>query len=330
MTRLVLLHGRDADGRDAETVEARWLAALGAGLASAGSPLRLTDDDATFVFYGDTLTPPDGGPRPPVTVHVRADPAAVPAVHGLSVDEARFALSVAREVLAGAGRTAQASAVGPFEGSTVGLGTSVADALARALVAALAAIDRLVPGLSGAVVLLLARDVHTYLHDDETRAAVRAGLEKALPTDEPVVLVAHSLGSVVAYDVLRRADPQSRTMPLLLTLGSPLGIEAVRSALEADGPLTWPPVERWVNARDPRDALALHGLTPESFPLPDGPPPVEPLSVDNTAPWHHAAAERRDDGTWGGYLASPRVAGVIAEGLGSARRECDGGPTVAP
>jgi hypothetical protein len=324
MTRLVLLHGRDADGRDPDALEARWLGALGAGLEDAGVPRRITDDDATFVYFGDTLTPPAAGPRPPVSVHVLENPGADPVVHRLSLGEARFVLAVAHEMLAGAGVTAEASvAVGPEEGTTVRLEGSVTDALARALVAALAAIDRLVPGLSGAFVLLLARDVHTYLHDDETRAAVRAGLEEALPTDEPVVLVAHSLGSVVAYDVLRRADPQSRTMPLLLTLGSPLGIEAVRSALEADGPLTWPPVERWVNARDPRDLLALQGLTPETFPMPAGTASVEAVEVDNTAPWHHAAAVRDDDGTWTGYLASPRVARLVGDELAGA--SCDEG-----
>lgn len=331
MTRLVLLHGRDAAGRDPEAAEERWLGALDAGLASAGSPLRITDDDATFVDYGDTLTPPDDDARPPVTVHavLGGDRAAGPVVHRLSLGAARFALLVAREVLAGAGVPAEESAaVGPEDGATVQLGSSVADALARALLSALAAIDRLVPGLSGAMVLLLARDVHLYLHDDATRAAVGAGVEAALPTDEPVVLVAHSLGTVVAYDVLRRADPQRWTVPLLATLGSPLAIEAVRSVLEADGPLTRPPVERWVNARDPRDLLALQDLTPATFPLPVGVPEVEALSVDNTAPWHHAAALRRDDGTWAGYLASPRVATVIAEGLGDPRRTGDG--AVAP
>ncbi|WP_277207294.1 hypothetical protein [Isoptericola croceus] len=316
MTRLVLLHGRDADGQDPDAVESRWLGALNAGLAATGSPLRLADDDATFVYYGDTLTPPDGGARPPVTVHVLDDPASGPTLHRLSLDEARFALAVAREVLAGAGVPAGAStAVGPEEGTTVRLGGSFADAIARSLLAALAAIDRLVPGLSGAVVLLLARDVHTYLHDQDARSAVDAGLAAALPTDEPVVLVAHSLGTVVAYEVLRRQAPTRWDVPLLLTLGAPLAIEAVRSALAADGPLTWPAAGRWVNARDHRDLLALHDLTPVTFPLLAGAPLVEALRVRNTAPWHHAAAVRRADGTWTGYLASPRVAELVAAGL---------------
>ncbi|WP_407319614.1 hypothetical protein UQW22_04100 [Isoptericola halotolerans] len=316
MTRLVLLHGRDADGLDPEGFESRWLDALNSGLASAGSPLRLTDDDATFVYYGDTLSPPGDSARAPVSVYVADSPGAAGALHRLTAGEARFTLAVAREVLAGAGVPAEAStAVGPEEGTTVRLGDSVADAIARSLVAALAAIDRYVPGLSGAVVLLLTRDVHTYLHDDEARAAVVTGLAAVLPTDEPVVVVAHSLGSVIAYDVLRRAEARRWDVPLLLTLGSPLAIEAVRSGVEASSSLTWPAVGRWVNARDPRDLLALHDLTPWTFPLPAGSPVVEAMSVRNAAPWHHAAAVRRGDGTWTGYLASPRVAGVVAAGL---------------
>ncbi|MFE5294459.1 hypothetical protein ACFQ8T_19945 [Isoptericola sp. NPDC056618] len=323
MTRLVLVHGRDLDGRDPESLEAEWLGALGAGLAAAGSPLRPTDDDASFVYYGDTLERlVDGGTPPPVTVHaLAADPAALPRlVRALPDGELRFVLDVAREVLAAAGhRPAGPSPAPPAVETSVEAEGVVGDALVDALVATLALVDRYVPGVSAAVLLTLTRDVYAYLHDDAVRRVIDAGLADALADAtsgvEPAVVVAHSLGSVVAYSVLsaRTGGPD---VPLLLTPGSPLGIRAVREAVESRAPLAFPArVGRWVSPRDPRDLLALHDLAPDVFPLPAGSPGIEALRVTNRAPGFHAAAYRLDDGSWAGYLALPEVAGPVGAAL---------------
>lgn len=303
VTRLVLVHGRDLDGLDPEELEAQWLGALGAGLAAAGSSFRPADADASFVYYGDTLERlVGGGAPPPVTVHaLGVDPAGLPA---LPDRELRFLLDVAREVLGGAGGPDVAP---PPAVETEGV---VVDALVEALVAALAAVDRHVPGVSAAVLLTLTRDVYAYLHDDAVARVVDAGLVDALAGDEPAVVVAHSLGGVVAYSVLagRTGGPD---VPLLLTPGSPLGIRAIREALRARTPHAFPArVGRWVSARDPRDLLALHDLTPDVFPLSSG-PGIEALSVTNRAPGHHAAAHVLDGGTWAGYLALPEVAAPV-------------------
>jgi hypothetical protein len=307
VTRLVLVHGRDLDGLDPETLEKQWLAALGAGLADAGSPLRPTDPDASFVYYGDTLERlVGGGAPPPVTVHAPgAGTATLPRLlRALPHGELTFALAVAREVLAGAGRPQAVEAEGV-----------VVDALVEALVAALGAVDRWLPGLSAAVLLTLTRDVYAYLHDDEVRRALDAGLADALAGDEPAVVVAHSLGSVVAYSVLATRAPGPE-VPLLITPGSPLGIRAIREALQALAPLEFPArVDRWVSVRDPRDLLALHDLTPAAFPLAAGSPGIENLRVTNRAPGFHAAAHRLDDATWAGYLALPEVAGPVGAAL---------------
>ncbi|MFI2105296.1 hypothetical protein ACH436_18540 [Isoptericola sp. NPDC019693] len=315
MTRLVLVHGRDLDGRDPEVLEAQWLGALGAGLAAAGHGLRPTDDDTSFVYYGDTLERlVDGGTAPPVTVHaLAADPAALPRLVGALPDgEARFVLDVAREVLAAARPDVAASSPVVAEGA-------VGDALVAALVAALGLVDRYVPGVSAAVLLTLTRDVYAYLHDDAVQRVIDAGLAGALADaasgDGRAVVVAHSLGSVVAYSVLsaRTGGPE---VPLLLTPGSPLGIRAVRDAVQARAPLTFPAgVARWVSPRDPRDLLALHDLTPDAFGLPAGSPRIEALRVTNRAPGSHAAAYPLDDGGWAGYLALPEVAGPVGVAL---------------
>ncbi|WP_141538586.1 hypothetical protein [Isoptericola jiangsuensis] len=336
MTRLVLIHGRDSGDVDADAVEQRWLDALDAGLDAIGSDLRLTDDDATFVHYGAMLDAasddlplppvtthavarPDGYlPLPPVTTHAVARPDGyLPLLAGLDVDRLRFTLDVSREVLAAYG---SAPADPPTQdvaaAETVASEGLVGDALARTLAAALATVDRLVPGLSGAVVLLLTHDVYTYLHDAEARAAVDAGVLAALPVDEPAVIVAHSLGAVVAYQVLRSAAAAGRDVPLLVSLGAPLAIRAVQDAVAALAPPGWPePVDRWVAVRDPRDLLTLHDLTPETFPLDPPGPGVENQHVRNEALLRHAAATVRD-GRPAGYAATPEVAALLSGVLG--------------
>ncbi len=108
------------------------------------------------------------------------------------------------------------------------------------------------------------RDVYVYL----TYPGVRAQIDKVVADalgNEPCVVVAHSLGTVVAYNVLRTraATPQ---FPKLVTVGSPLGIRAIKQQLAT--PLVSPPcVGQWFNAYDDRDVVERpdNGLHP--FPV---------------------------------------------------------------
>ncbi|WP_454042543.1 hypothetical protein [Cellulosimicrobium sp. Marseille-Q8652] len=332
MTRLVLLHGRDNQGLDAEELERTWRTVLSAGLAAAGRPGAVADDDASFVYYGDTLAAlvrGDGSP-PPVTVH------AVPAIPGarrdrtdvdargvadLPEDELRFLESVASEVLRAAGvDDAEVAAVARADGAVTPRGGDVSGApgvleeLGGWVNALLSALDAHVPGLSSAVLVLLVRDVWAYLHDADVRRVIDDAVAAAMPTDEPAVVVGHSFGSVVAYSVLREHPAARRwDVPLLLTLGAPLAVRAVRDALAARAPLRVPAeVDRWVAVRDRRDPLAFHGLGPGAFPLAPGSPPIEELEVHNDAPGRHAAAVLLDDGRRpAGYLALPEVARLL-------------------
>ena len=96
--------------------------------------------------------------------------------------------------------------------------------------------------------------VGRYLDDESRRAAVidraRAALAAARP---PVVVLAHSLGSVVMVDMLSDLPCD---IDLLITLGSPLGHEAVFSAVPV-GPFPYGRIGGWVNV--------VHLLDPVPF-----------------------------------------------------------------
>ena len=122
--------------------------------------------------------------------------------------------------------------------------------------------------------------------------------------DEPCVVGAHSLGSVVAYNVLRdrSATPQ---YPGLVTLGSPLGIRAIKQQLPT--PLVSPPcIRQWFNAYDDRDVVALVPLDAQRFNVL---PPIENKGdVLNFTDNRHGIE---------GYLVDPVVAQRVVRGLQS-------------
>ena len=74
------------------------------------------------------------------------------------------------------------------------------------------------------------------------------------------MVIAHSMGSIVAYDVLRRLGRTDRDLRVdhLVTIGSPLGIPHVKLKIwqEIDMVRTPSIVRRWTNLADRRDAVA--------------------------------------------------------------------------
>jgi hypothetical protein len=82
----------------------------------------------------------------------------------------------------------------------------------------------------------------------------------------PVVVASHSLGTIIAYDVLREQASRDLEIPLFVTVGSPLGVTEVQDLIER--PLEVPAaVAAWRNASDARDVVALdHTLRPAYVP----------------------------------------------------------------
>ncbi len=126
-------------------------------------------------------------------------------------------------------------------------------------------------GLGKRIVGSMFPDLRAYLHSRAVSAEVQQRLieplREALARGDDVALIGHSMGSMVAYDVLWRfsrtvefADVHDRYVSLLLTLGSPLGDESVRAHLwDANEPEEgrYPSnVEMWVNGSAKDDFIA--------------------------------------------------------------------------
>lgn len=89
-------------------------------------------------------------------------------------------------------------------------------------------------------------EIYRYWEQPEVRAAVRARCLEQMP-DGDVIVVAHSLGSVVAYDLLHYL-PRSTHIELLLSIGSPMARRYWREALgEFQGRFPTATVTTWIN-----------------------------------------------------------------------------------
>ncbi len=104
-------------------------------------------------------------------------------------------------------------------------------------------------------------DLHLYRTDEDLRRAVQARLLKRLRSARrwrrKVMLIAHSMGSIVAYDVLRDAQVTVKGLDIerFVTVGSPLGLAELRTVVQ--GPLGVPEcVARWTNFSDPKDPVS--------------------------------------------------------------------------
>jgi pimeloyl-ACP methyl ester carboxylesterase len=104
-------------------------------------------------------------------------------------------------------------------------------------------------------------EVGAYLTAEGAMAAVdEVVADKIRAAEKRIVVVAHSLGAIVAFRVLtalQKAGSDARAVHLI-TLGGPLGVNAVVDRIKLDRPLVWPGnVRAWSNFFDKRDMVSL-------------------------------------------------------------------------
>jgi hypothetical protein len=285
--RLLLVHGRSQGGRDPIELKAEWLGALNKGLEKSG--LKLPPDVAIDLpFYGDLLD---------TFVKQFALPAAPGVVPKGSADFdefAEFRKDVADEMRmrAGISNAQVAAEMREMPAAEKGIQNwEWVQAIIRLL-------DRHATGISQTTIEVFLRDVFLYVKRDVVRNAIDAIVAKAIKPDTAVV-VGHSLGTVVAYNVMVAG---SHHIPLYVTVGSPLGIRAIRKTL---GPITNPVGNKgWYNAYDSHDVVSLYPLDKDNF-------DVDP-SITNNGSVHNWTDNRHGIV---GYLDDADVARTIRAGF---------------
>jgi len=105
-------------------------------------------------------------------------------------------------------------------------------------------------------------DVQDFLFEPDHRAQMEETfLARLRSGGGPFVVVAHSQGSMIAYDVLRQLKRNDVDVRLFVTIGSPLGLPPVRAVFKkwtGDKRLPYPScVSRWINVAAEGDVVAL-------------------------------------------------------------------------
>ncbi|MFI8961827.1 alpha/beta hydrolase [Streptomyces sp. NPDC053493] len=321
--RLVFVHGIGGP-RDAAADLDEWLRACAAGARAAGHSAHVSGltsgwaSDARFAYYGDLFRTvgAQGGGAPGTA------PPTVPG-SGSDADEnaellAALLLEVTDERLADPSLApAEARALHDARSRLAPpAGAQGAGAAGRRVVNAVTSLLavpglRLVGGrLSARLTVGMLGQVARYLNRGESDGAttldqrIRARVAACLDPDRPNIVVAHSLGTVVALETLHEHPAE---VSLLVTLGSPLGVRTAVQPRVRPNPLATPAtVARWLNFWDRDDLVAARPLL-EGFVRPSA-TAVAPTShrVDSDGAWVHPAAT---------YLAQPAVAGPLVEAL---------------
>jgi hypothetical protein len=288
MPRIVAIHGIAQQHKGEQTLKGYWLPALQDGLMRSQSGQTLVDDDFAVAFYGDLFRTSDGPAEKSGSIDFPWEPEDIAADDELEVgllaswwqEAQRIDPNVPEPELGGKARTPQF--------------------VQEALVAL--SHSKFFAGLAERVMIGNLKQVGGYLRDDAVRATAQRRLASFVDEDTQV-LIAHSLGSIVAYETLcAHPDWNIRSF---ITLGSPLGIPNVifhrlRPA-PPNGKGAWPScVTEWFNIADRGDVVAL---IKRLGPLFNG--DVQDLLVNNGAKAHDVRP----------YLTSMQAGNAVAAGL---------------
>ncbi len=252
---VVCVHGRNQQWILENQVLADFQGGIIEGLNRLPGHLTLTNEQIVLAFYGDLFLPDAtlglaGGnaPEPAFQVNVAQAMIQEAAKRGLAVDN---------ETLNLASPGAQPTFLtweNPFVYSL------------------LQVLDQII-GAPREILRLFISDVDQYLHDSLLRGRVMTRLVNVLQQQQgkEIIVVAHSLGTVVAYDVLN-THPEI-AISSFVTLGSPLGLSPfIYNALlpEIQNPQKHPfpasIIGNWSNFYDPEDIVALVPILAPLFP----------------------------------------------------------------
>ncbi|MGW1769921.1 hypothetical protein ACWCQL_38480 [Streptomyces sp. NPDC002073] len=258
MSHIVLVHGIAQEQESADTLEALWLPAMAGGVRNAQKPdladrlwrhAKPGDIECRMVFYGDLFRVPGrqgAGQNVEDLEPSQQEVAEALAGEWLRRAQARASLLEDRDeafrVLQSMDPQAQSSQQGWKE--------------------------KLRPGLIGLARLRwfapTGMALATRFHDRSlaqvtryiTEEAVREEVQKRIAAHlgpETIAVIGHSLGSVAAFQAAHRLD---HDLPLLLTLGSPLGLRTIVYDQLPEERKVPSRVRRWVNLVDRDDLVA--------------------------------------------------------------------------
>lgn len=159
------------------------------------------------------------------------------------------------------------------------------------------------------------QDLHRYFFEGKREAVLERLRTQiaAVPSSEPICLIAHSMGSIIALDLLLRG---TRRIEQFITIGSPLGLTVVQKQVGAIGTSSATRsreemrvrIGAWTNFYDPLDAVALDSDLKDDFPEQG----IQDVRVRNE--FVTKTGDRNHHKSYG-YVRTPEVGQTIREFL---------------
>ncbi len=174
---------------------------------------------------------------------------------------------------------------------------------------------------------VLLRDVHHYLFNsisrprpgeeyrvqDEIRKRFVDRLKRDAEASDggPHIVLGHSMGTVIAYDCLKRV-PDCPQVDALVTIGSPLGLDEIQDKLQPgwtrdEGYPTQKVGKGWANFYDGLDVVAALDTNLANDYRKNGQETISDVAVTNSGVWRHDATK---------YLAQAQLRGWMRDRLG--------------
>lgn len=172
-------------------------------------------------------------------------------------------------------------------------------------------------GLGKSVELLLGvtlQDLAEYYEKETIRLAIRARLIDKIEANrgKDIFLIGHSMGSIIAYDVLRGYDKApDLKIKQFVTIGSPLGLPYVSAKVrrEFTNAITPICVDHWMNLADPKDKVAVDCKLADDYRPNEVGVGVEDGYIKNT---YEGKTGKANNHKSYGYLRSPELSDLLA------------------
>ncbi|MGC4040072.1 MAG: hypothetical protein QM710_04595 [Flavobacterium sp.] len=286
--KLFFIHGRSQEGKNPETLRLLWINTLKKGLEESSLSLPVEEDIIFLPFYGDLLDE--------LVTDYNLPLENINQKGGISDSrEIQFLNDLLSEVSDNAGVTNE-----DIKQEIDAVETEKSALNWKWVRAILKAIDKK-EKWSEATLKKFTLDVFLYLTNPNIRQEIDTIVKKDMDT-EPCIVVGHSLGSIIAYNILKN-NPNLEVVKFF-TLGSPLGLSSVKKYLS---PIKMPECVvsgDWYNAFDKRDFVALRPLDKNNFNI--DPEITNYGSINNHTPNRHGIE---------GYLNDKTVAEMIYKAL---------------
>ncbi|MFW1985619.1 esterase/lipase family protein [Acinetobacter guillouiae] len=251
--KIIMVHGINQADKDPDTLKHIWVTAFLDGVFQAGLTKIPETTKIEFVYYGDKVKlylDNDKSDNGLFDLRTRGLHAFTLNIEGLNTDEKAILESIANNL------DDEETLPEDVIPKNILVPSSFKDKVAKAIIKITSHYGKIHTwGLKN-----FAREASLYLNNVKYRNEVKAKLLEKIEEnqDEDVVLIGHSLGSVVCFDVMQNLDPKYK-ISRFITLGSPLGIPVFYNFFNnRNKPLSLK--GEWINFYDTDDFVAAYLL----------------------------------------------------------------------